>query len=152
MFSRRRQVVHLAAARCVSEYAPLGTRRLCLYPTPNTANKGPQLTLGAKHPSSPLHPATSSVRSWFRAWQYSPAENCVVVPQGFLIFALFDFVSGLSFKNRKFFNSDLFWLNSHPFFARPIICRLNLSVSVVNKGTTRELAHRSNWTDKGTYS
>ncbi len=29
----------------------------------------------------------------------------------------------------KFFNSHLFWLNSHPFFARPIICKLNLSVS-----------------------
>jgi len=29
---------------------------------------------------------------------------------------------------RKFFNSHLFWLNSHPFFTRPIICRLNLSV------------------------
>jgi len=52
---------------------------------------------------------------------------------------------------RKILNSHLFWLNSHPFFARPIICRLNLSVSVVNQGTTRELARRSNWTDKGTY-
>jgi hypothetical protein len=30
---------------------------------------------------------------------------------------------------RKFFNSHLFWLNSHPFFTRSIICRLNLSVS-----------------------
>jgi len=28
----------------------------------------------------------------------------------------------------NFFNSHLFWLNSHPFFARSIICRLNLSV------------------------
>jgi len=35
---------------------------------------------------------------------------------------LFDFF-------RNFFNSHLFWLNSHPFFACPIICRLNLSVS-----------------------
>jgi hypothetical protein len=33
------------------------------------------------------------------------------------------------FQDRKFFNSHLLWLNSHPFFARPIICRLNLSVS-----------------------
>ncbi len=31
---------------------------------------------------------------------------------------------------RKFFNSHLFWLNSHPFFARSIICRLNLDASV----------------------
>jgi len=30
-------------------------------------------------------------------------------------------------ENLKF--SPFFWLNSHPFFARPIICRLNLSVS-----------------------
>jgi hypothetical protein len=29
---------------------------------------------------------------------------------------------------RRILNSHLFWLNSHPFFARPIICRLNLSV------------------------
>jgi len=25
---------------------------------------------------------------------------------------------------RRILNSHLFWLNSHPFFARPIICRL----------------------------
>jgi hypothetical protein len=49
---------------------------------------------------SPKYPLTSSVRRWFRAWQCSPAENCVVLPQGFLIFALFDFVSGLNFKNK----------------------------------------------------
>jgi hypothetical protein len=36
-------------------------------------------------------------------------------------------------KTRKFFNSHLFWLNSHPFFVRPIICRLNLSVSAPQK-------------------
>jgi hypothetical protein len=29
---------------------------------------------------------------------------------------------------RKILNSHLFWLNSHPFFVRSIICRLNLSV------------------------
>jgi hypothetical protein len=29
----------------------------------------------------------------------------------------------------KILNSHLFWLKSHPFFARPIICKLNLSVS-----------------------
>jgi len=32
-------------------------------------------------------------------------------------------------NNRRILNSHLFWLNSHPFFAHPIICRLNLSVS-----------------------
>ncbi len=31
-------------------------------------------------------------------------------------------------KYRRILNSHLFWLNSHPFFAHPIICRLNLSV------------------------
>jgi hypothetical protein len=31
---------------------------------------------------------------------------------------------------KRIFNSHLFWLNSHPFFAHLIICRLNLSVSV----------------------
>jgi hypothetical protein len=33
------------------------------------------------------------------------------------------------FQDRKILNSHLLWLNSHPFFAHPIICRLNLSVS-----------------------
>jgi hypothetical protein len=37
-------------------------------------------------------------------------------------------------KIGKKLNSHLFWLNSHPFFARSIICRLNLSVFA--QGTT----------------
>ncbi len=44
------------------------------------------------------YPLTSSVRSWFRAWQCSPAENCVVLPQGFKFFALFDFVYSINVK------------------------------------------------------
>jgi hypothetical protein len=40
-------------------------------------------------------------------------------------------------RERKFFNSHLFWLNSHPW--------KDASVgSVVNQGTTRELARRNN--------
>jgi len=48
------------------------------------------------------------------------------IPIQFLVLILF----------RRILNSHLFWLNSHPFFERPIICRLmheklliNLSVS-----------------------
>jgi hypothetical protein len=50
-------------------------------------------------------------------------------------------------RQRKILNSHLFWLNSYPFFMRPILCRLNLDASVgpvVNQGTTRELARRNN--------
>ncbi len=36
---------------------------------------------------------------------------------------------GKIYNSSKILNSHLFWLNSHPFFALPIICRLNLSVS-----------------------
>jgi hypothetical protein len=41
-------------------------------------------------------------------------------------------------------NSHLFWLNSHPFFVRPIYMQIRFEWSVVNQGTTRELAGRSN--------
>jgi hypothetical protein len=45
------------------------------------------------------YPLTSSVRRWSRAWQCSPAENCVVLPQGFKFFALLEFVFAIKNKN-----------------------------------------------------
>jgi hypothetical protein len=44
------------------------------------------------------YPLTSSVRRWFRAWRCSPAENCVVLPQGFKKISLFDFVPRVNLK------------------------------------------------------
>ncbi len=46
---------------------------------------------------------------------------------GTSLYCFKDFYFSRIFFFRTFLNSHLFWLNSHPFFAHPIICRLNLS-------------------------
>jgi hypothetical protein len=66
------------------------------------------------------------VRRWFQAWQCSPAENCVVLPQGFKIFALFDFVSGVNLKNKHSYSASDAMLMDNPILPAGVDRGFNL--------------------------